>query len=356
MGSDASYNPDVTGSVPVPFFDDNLQGGFLDNATVTGLIARGEAGQLGATYQQVFVPGLDGGYSFFPSLYGLGMNALSSASYSSYHAAQIDVRRRLFNGQQIQVNYTFSKALADSNGDLNNNRFEPYLDVNNGRLDKSRAPFDLRHAFKANYVLPIPLGSGHRLSGNRFINRIIGDWTFSGFITWQSGSPYSVVSRRGSLNRGGSRAYYNTVDVLSGASLDGALGFFMTGDGPYFVNPSAIAPTGRGVSSDGAEPFSGQVFANPQPGTYGSLQRRSFDGPNFFSWDAQLAKSIPVTERIRIDLQAAFFNLTNRPNFTVGQDGDPNTGNYNVNSSNFGRIIATTGIPRLIQFGAYIRF
>ena len=60
------------------------------------------------------------------------------------------------NGQQLQINYTFSKALADTNGDLNNDRFEPYLDVNNGRLDKARAPFDLTNCLKANYVVPIP--------------------------------------------------------------------------------------------------------------------------------------------------------------------------------------------------------
>lgn len=357
LGSDANYNSSIPGSVPLPFFDNNLPGGgFLDDSTVTGLIARGEAGQLGAIYQQVFVPGLFGGYSFFPSLYGLGMNALSNASYSTYHGAQFDVRRRLPNGQQVQVNYTFSKALADANGDLNNNRFDPYLDVNNGRLDKARAPFDLRHSFKANYLLPIPLGNGHRLSGNSFVNRVIGDWTFSGFFSLQSGSPFSVVSRRGTLNRGGSRAYYSTVDVLQGANLGSAVGFFMTGDGPYFVDPSAVAPTGRGVAPDGEAPFSGQVFANPQPGTYGSLQRRVFTGPNLFEWDAQLAKKIAVTERVSIDFQAAFFNITNHPNFTVGADGDSAATNYNVNGTNFGRIIATSTIPRLIQFGAYIRF
>ncbi|HKW99065.1 MAG TPA: TonB-dependent receptor [Bryobacteraceae bacterium] len=360
LGNDASYNPAVAGSVPLPFFDNNLPGGgFLSDPTVAGLIARGEAGQLGSIYQQVFVPGLNGGFSFFPSPYGLGMDALTSASYSTYHAAQIDVRRRLPNGQQLQINYTFSKSLSDANADLNNNRFEPYLDVHNGRLDKSRAPFDLTHCLKANYVVPIPLGNGHRLGGNSLVNHVIGDWTFSGFFTYQGGSPFSILSRRGTLNRGGSRATYNSVDLLSGANLSNAVGFFMTGNGPYFVNPSAIAANGRGVAPDGEAAFSGQVFANPDPGTYGLLQRRMFTGPNLFEWDAQLAKSIPLTERVRIDIQAAFFNLTNHPNFTVGQDGDSSSNNYNienVNASNFGRIISTVTIPRLIQFGAYIRF
>jgi hypothetical protein len=101
------------------------------------------------------------------------------------------------------------------------------------------------------------------------------------------------------------------------------------------------------------------VFADPQPGTYGSLQRRIFTGPNFFDWDAQLAKKIPITERISIQFQAAFFNMTNHPSFTVGQDGDSTANTFtpvDVNQSNFGRIVSTVTIPRLIQFGAYILF
>jgi len=358
LGADGDYNPAVKGSVPVPFFTNNLPGGgFLSDPTVASYLESGQAGQLGAIYQEVFVPGLNGGYSFFPSLYGFGMNVLESGAYSNYHSGQIDVRRSLPNGQQLQINYVFSKALADTDGDLNNDRFEPYLDLHNGRLDYARAPFDLTNCLKANYVVPIPLGENHRLSGNRLINHIIGGWTASGIITYQSGSPYSIVSQFGTLNRGGNRATFNTVDSLTGSIPSGTIGFFMTGNGPYFINPSAVAPTtGLGVQPFGQAPFNGQVFIDPPAGTDGDIQRRMFTGPNLFEWDAQLAKSIPVTERVKIDFQAAFFNFTNHPNFTVGQDGNTGATGYNVNYPNFGKIIATSTIPRIIQFGAYIRF
>ena len=203
---------------------------------------------------------------------------------------------------------------------------------------------------------PFP-GEGHRFSGNRLVNHIIGGWTASGIVTYQSGSPYSIVSQFGTLNRGGSRATYNTVDSLTGKIPAGTTGFFMTGNGPYFVNPSAVDPnTGLGVQPFGEATFNGQVFADPAAGTDGSVQRRMFTGPNLFEWDAQLLKSIPITERVRVDFQAAFFNFTNHPNFTVGQDGNTGATGYNVNEPNFGKIIATSTIPRIIQFGAYIRF
>ena len=357
QGADGSYNPAIKGSVPVPFFTGNLPGGgFLNDPTVAAYLAQGQAGQLASVYQQVFVPGLFGGYNFFPSPYGLGMDVLISGAYSTYHSAQIDVRRSLPNGQQLQINYVFSKALADTNSDLNNNRFEPYLELSNGRLDKARAPFDLTNCLKANYVVPIPLGEGHRFGGNRLVNRVIGGWTASGIVTYQGGSPYSIVSQLGTLNRGGSRALYNTVDALTGTIPGGTTGFFMTGTGPYFVNPAAIAPSGRGVAPFGQPTFNGQVFVDPGPGTDGSIQRRLFTGPNLFEWDAQVIKSIPITERVKVDFQAAFFNFTNHPNFTVGQDGNTSGISYNVNGSNFGKIITNSTIQRIIQFGAYIRF
>src|SRR4029453_7091056 len=105
-------------------------------------------------------------------------------------------------------------------------------------------------------------------------------WGFSGFLTLQSGPPVSVLSARGTLNRGG-RSLQNTVNTtLNGAQLDNVFGFFMTGSGPLTVNPPAINPAdGRGVAPDGSPAFSGQVFFNPAAGTVGTMQRRFFSGP-----------------------------------------------------------------------------
>jgi hypothetical protein len=135
--------------------------------------------------------------------------------------------------------------------------------------------------------------------------------------------------------------------------LHAITGLFMTGNGPYWVNPANIGPDTRGVAADGAAPFTGQVFFNPQPGTQGSLQKRALDGPPFRSYNFTVVKTFHITERQTLDLHADFFNIFNHPNFYLSDQ--------NVNNASFGRITSQNysndGVgPRVIQFGLYYRF
>src|SRR5262249_13664507 len=106
-------------------------------------------------------------------------------------------------------------------------------------------------------------------------------------------------------------------------------------------------------AADGAAPFAGQMFANPQPGSLGSLQRRVMTGPPYRSYDFAVSKGTRITERQSLEFHADFYNLFNHPNFFLNDQ--------NVNNNNFGRITQqNTGVngigPRLIQFGLYYRF
>lgn len=350
---DPSYNPAIAGSQALPFFDALPYGGFLFNGYISGLIQRGEAGELGATYQSAL---LNGDYNFFQNSYVLGANMLTNYSNSTYHAMQVDYRRSYSNGFQFQVNYALSKVLSDAAGD-GQDRFEPFMDINNAAIERSRTPFDLRHALKMNGVWDLPVGKGRALDFHQgLLNQVIGGWAVSGFMTWQSGAPFSILSQRGTLNREGSRSSYNTVDsTLSGSALTDALGFRMTGDGPYFIVPSAIDPnTGRGVAGDGASPFSGQIFTNPAAGSLGSLQRRMFTGPSFWNLDFAALKRFALTDRQSLEFRSEFFNLTNHPNFVI--DDASASANTNVNSSTFGRVVQTAGQRRIVQFSLFYQF
>jgi hypothetical protein len=130
-----------------------------------------------------------------------------------------------------------------------------------------------------------------------------------------------------------------------------------------FVDPSIIGTDGRGVAADGEAPFSGQAFFNPGPGTIGTLQRRFFNGPWDFNWDFAILKNTKVTERFNVEFRADFFNVTNHPAFTAGDENNGPGGvvsAFNVNEPNFGKISQYAfpfGAPsRLIQFGMYVRF
>jgi hypothetical protein len=315
---------------------------------------QGEVGSLAELYA---TNGLNGDVQFFQNPNILGANSVLNYSNSSYNSLQFDVRKRTAGWAQWQFNYTFSKALSDAAGD-GQTRFEPLLDINNPSIERAPAPFDLRHVIKGNYTLDLPVGHGRRFdASNKFVNAVLGGWSTSGILTWYSGTPFSIFSARGTLNRTGSRSSQNTATtLLNGDQLDNVVGFFMTGNGPMFINPSAINPAnGRGVAADGTAPFAGQVFYNPDPGTLGTLQRRMFNGPWAFNLDASLLKTFHITERQTLQFRADAFNLPNHATFYPGNETNDATA-FNINNNTFGKISSSFFAPRVMQFGLYYRF
>lgn len=348
-----AYNPAIAGSQPLPVFATLPSGGLLNNSTIRGQIQTGEAGTLAQTYQTA---GLNGPIQFFPNPYTLYSSLLTNFGFSSYNALQVEARRRTRSGIQFQASYSYSKDLTDA---ASFRGLEAVLDNSNRGLERARSVFDLPHVFKVNHEIPIPAGKGHRVAYAP-LNRVIGGWSFAGFFNAQSGDPFSILSSRGTLNRG-ARSGNNTVDTTQTfGQLNSLIGVYQTGNGPYFINRSAVGPDGRGVSADGATPFSGQLFFNPQPGKVGSLQRRVFNGPMYWDYDCSVIKEIPITERKRLQIRGEFFNVFNHPVFAAPDSNGTTTatisGPSNVNSSSFGRLTSTASAARQIQFVLMYRF
>lgn len=341
---DPRYDPNVPGSQPLTVFPLLASGGLLTNATVQTMIRQGQVGELANIYQ---INRLNGSVNFYRNPFALGTNMLTNYSNSSYNAFQIDVRRRVRRGLLFQANYNYSKVLSDAAGD-GQTRFEAFLDINNAKIERARAPFDLTHQIKGNWVWDLPFGEGYRLD-SRALRRFISGWSISGFLTWQSGTPFSILSERGTLNRAARSTGTNTAVALASKSqLDDLLRLRMTGAGPFFVSASAIGSDGRAVAPDGQPPFSGQVFFHPAPGQIGTLQRRMFSGPWAFNLDFGVQKNTKITERHSLEIRMESTNIFNHPTWFVGDQ--------NIDSTTFGRITSTFFGRRLIQFGAYYRF
>src|SRR5262249_34995326 len=123
---------------------------------------------------------------------------------STFNAFQFELRTRERKGLSFQGSYNYSKVLSDAvsgNDNGNQGRFEPMVDNNNPALERARAPFDLTHVMKFNYVYRFPIGNGHRLNWGP-INRLVLDgWSMAGIFNHQSGQPFSVITGRGTFNR-----------------------------------------------------------------------------------------------------------------------------------------------------------
>jgi hypothetical protein len=251
----------------------------------------------------------------------------------------------------VQGNYTFSRVLSDADGN-SQERFDPFLDVFNGGLERARAPFDITHVFHLNVSYDLPVGKGHRLSTGRVLDRVFGGWSASTVVTYQSGTPFSILSGLGTFNRATSgRSRYNTAtSVLGGDALENIVNFQMTGNGPYNVAQSAISAVngGRGVAGFGDPAFQGEVFFNPAAGTVGALQRRMLTGPNLFDMNASLIKNTKITEKHSLEFRVDSFNVLNHPSFAASDQ--------NINSTTFGLIGGTSVDRRVIQFGLNYQF
>src|SRR5262249_36128458 len=204
------------------------QGG-LNTTFFQKLVQTGEPAEL---LYQYTLNGFQTPVAFFPNQVARATDTITNFSNATYNSLQFDARRKVTNGLTLQANYTFAKVLSDAAGD-SQERFEAFLDLHNPKIERAPAPFDIRHAIKANWIYDLPFGEGHRFNSRR-LNLLVGGWSVSGIWIWQSGSPFSIVSGRGTFNYEG-RSIFNTADVVG--SLNNVVGFTMTGNGPNIINP-----------------------------------------------------------------------------------------------------------------------
>lgn len=339
-----AYNAKIAGSQPLNVFAKLYRGGQLSDTTYRQLIQQGQAGELAFEYQ---VAGDQGSLNFFPNPNALASTFVTNFSNSTYEALQLETRRRLKNGLSYQVNYTFSKWLSDAAG-IDQLRYEPFMDINNPGIEKARTPTDLTHQFKANYVYELPVGPGHRFTKKGW-DRALSGWKTSSNMMWISGNPYSVYSGYGTTLSQMDSGTNEAVTSLTKGQLDNITQFRMTGNGPYIVAASAIGVDGRGaVANQGATPFTGEVFFNPGAGQLGTLQKRYFTGPNVFNWDTALIKETQLREHMALELRVEALNVFNHPTFA--------TGDQNINSQQFGKVVSEATSPRRLQFGVTLLF
>jgi len=272
----------------------------------------------------------------YSSLYGW-----NSIGNSAYNAGQFSLRRRMSEGLQFDLNYTFSKSMDIGSNAERINHFQgsgfASQVLNSWFPNQLRSPsdFDATHQVNANWVYQLPFGRGKRFgaSVNRAVDAIAGGWTVSGLWRWTSGYPFSISSGFG---------WATNFDEQSLAVLDGKrprTGVFMIGGQPnVFENPNNTSDPNSAINQ----------FRAALPGESG--QRNNFRGPGTFNVDLSVSKSWNFTERQALRFSTEAFNLTNTPRFDVGTMQLNLAGNSITNSSSFGNLSSTLSNPRVLEF------
>jgi len=261
-----------------------------------------------------------------------GAFVLDNSADSSYDSGVVELRRRLSQGLRVQASYVWSKAMSNS-FQSNSDNFANFSHRPEGlKLAQNVAVFDIRHQFKFDATYDLPFGRGRKLmsNANGFVDALLGGWTLSPTLRWQSGTPFSFgnVALVGMSTKELQKAigvYKNTIVTTGGVSqqvvtylpldiLDNTRRAFdinvanANGYGTTFGG----APTGRYIAPAGngncVSRFSGECGFN----------NLIVYGPGYFKLDSSLSKQFKITETSNIQIRATFLDVLNMPNFRVG--------------------------------------
>ncbi len=258
-----------------------------------------------------------------------------SEGVSSYHALQVDVRRRFSHGLTLRGVYTFSKTLDD--GDSLNQTTAgnaPGLASNplNLASDKGLATFDARHIGVINVIYALPFGRGQQFASDfdGWRGGLVSGWSLSSIITAQAGFPFTPQLSYNPSNTGDTR---NPVRPFLNPAFTGSV---VTGNPSQWFNPNAfIAPP----STSGFE---------------GNLGRDTYISPGLATWDFSVLKDTKIRERLSLQFRAEIFNLLGRANFNTPNlivFTPPTAANPSGLSGTAGAITSTSTTSRQVQFG-----
>lgn len=290
----------------------------------------------------------------------LGLSRTRGARYSGnigfaiYNSFQATLSRRLSHGLYFQAAYTFSKTTDNVSGSYSTDELNATRNgqgggniLNNSSLslaNKARGDFDRPHRLVVSYSYDLPTPNS-----SFFHNQFFRGWAISGIVTYQSGTPFSILDSTsgGAFGATGIGTGLLICRPLSEqiASMPGCVPGATTSVGslltsgriqdrldhylnPNFVSTAALVPNGATGATD-----------------YGNVPRNAFRGPRQQNWDVSLIKRFSIKESHQFQIRMDVFNLWNHPIFrfpSTIQIATPGT---------FGQITETAVPARLIQFG-----
>jgi len=197
-----------------------------------------------------------------------------------YESWQTTLAKRFSHGLTTRVAYTFSHDISTTPSIL----IPEYRHYN-----RYTSSLDRPHALVWAATYELPFGRNKRLLGQGIMARAAGGWTVAGMFTRYSGIPFSVTSSAASCNCPGNTQTAN--QVLPNAAVVGS----GLGGEPYF-NPLAFAPVTTAA--------------------FGSAGFNALRGPGSTNLDLNLFRDFRITERMRAQIRAEAFNISNSPHFS----------------------------------------
>jgi hypothetical protein len=242
-----------------------------------------------------------------------------NAGKANYHAVELEATHRMTKGLYYDANYTYAKNMADNQGDTPSgyagevNYGVPIADRFHVNSDYGNEEGTRRHRFLLSGVYELPFGEGRMMLKKGLLGKVVGGWNVNTVTLIETGpwltpsiSPGLDQSNTNVVNRGA----YARPDVVSA---------------DYYKGQSRTAY------------FNAAAFAIPAAGVgrFGNAGVGILQGPGTAAVSMGLAKTIPITEGVRLRFESTFTNVLNHTNFAP-----PAT--QLDNASTFGQLTAAT--------------
>jgi len=230
---------------------------------------------------------------------------------STYHGLQTSLNRRFARGLQAGVAYTWSKAL-DNGSEIfvfNSNPSSSQIpSIFGGQpIERGLSMFDRTHRFSFNYYYELPFMKAQR----GFAGRVIGGWALSGFTSFETGVPITVVN---GVDADGFDGSTNDRPDLNPNGKAGVRAKICAASPTGYCNPEAQnAPIDPATARYVQKP----AFAGTVPRASGNAGRNLDRVPGIKNWNLNILKTVNVTERFRFEFRTEFFNLFNTPQYTT---------------------------------------
>jgi len=289
------------------------------------------------------------------------VNFLQNGYHSTYNSLQVTATQRAWHGLNFLAGYTYAHSIDDA---TNNRSLTPQNSLRPD-LERGSSDFDLRHRFTLalTYALPSVKSFAQLLEG----------WQINSIVTLQGATPYSVIdgfqvgddiSLTGEFadrwdffgNPKDFKAIPSGIPFFPGTSNPACAAQALNVDGGVVNGPTTQALASLGCYAKGSS-----LMIPPAFGTFGTMGRNLFRGPTFHNWDFSLVKDTRLSERVRMQLRAEFFNILNHPQFANPEastllNEDPSVpGAFGASSATpdvgAANPVIGTGGPRNIQLG-----